>query len=37
VAELRVRRNFSDSDVEQAVHAALLDQSAGASRSDLPS
>jgi hypothetical protein len=37
VAELRVRRDFSDSDVEQAVHAALLDQSAGASRSDLPS
>ena len=29
VAELRVRRDFSDSDVEQAVHAALLDQSAG--------
>ena len=37
VAELRVRRDFSDSDVEQAVHAALLDQSAGASRSDFPS
>jgi hypothetical protein len=28
VAELRVGRDFSDIDVEQAVHAALLDQSA---------
>jgi hypothetical protein len=37
VADLRVRRDLSDSDVEQAVHAALLDQSAGASRSDFPS
>jgi hypothetical protein len=37
VAELRVRRDFSDGDVEQAVQAALLDPSAGASRSDLPS
>jgi hypothetical protein len=37
VAELRVRRDFSDSDVEQAVHASLLYQSTGASRSDLPS
>jgi hypothetical protein len=26
VDELRVRQDFSDSDVEQAVHAALLDQ-----------
>jgi hypothetical protein len=37
VAELSVRRDLSDSDVKQAVHAALLDQSAGASRSDFPS
>jgi hypothetical protein len=37
VAELRVRQDFSDSDVEQVVHAALLDQSVEASRSDLPS
>ena len=38
VAELRVRRDFSDSNVEQAVHAALLDQSAGATAgSDFPS
>jgi hypothetical protein len=37
VADLRVRRDLSDSDVEQAVHAAPLDQSAGASRSDFPS
>jgi hypothetical protein len=36
VADLRVRRDFSDSDVEQVVDAALLDQSAGASRSDFP-
>ena len=36
-AELRARRDFSDCDVEQAVHAALLDQSAGAIRSDFPS
>ena len=31
VAELRGRRGFSDCDVEQAVHAALLDQSAARS------
>jgi hypothetical protein len=39
VAELRGRRDFSDSDVEQAVQAALLDQSesAGASQPDLSS
>jgi hypothetical protein len=37
VAELRARRDFSDSEVEQAVHAAALDQSAGASRSDFAS
>jgi hypothetical protein len=30
VAELRGRRDFRDSDVEQAVHAALLDQSQSA-------
>ena len=29
VAELRVCRDFSDSDVEQAVRAALVDQSSG--------
>jgi hypothetical protein len=28
VAELRMRRDFSDSDVERAVHAALLYQTA---------
>ena len=37
VAELCARRDFSDSEVEQAVHAAALDQSAGASRSDFAS
>lgn len=31
VAELRGRRDFHDSDVEQAVRAALLDQSAARS------
>jgi hypothetical protein len=36
VAELHVHRDFSDSDVEQAVHAASLDRSAEASRSDFP-
>jgi hypothetical protein len=46
-AELRGRRDFSDCDVEQAVRAALLDQSAARSpggqgcgtrrQSDLPS
>jgi hypothetical protein len=37
VADLRVRRDFSDSDVEQVVHAALLDQSAEAGQSGFPS
>jgi hypothetical protein len=31
VAELRGRRDFNDGDVEQAVGAALLDQSAARS------
>jgi hypothetical protein len=35
VAELHVRQDFSDSDVEQAVCVALLDQSAEA-RSQTP-